>query len=57
VKTAMSNFYLDTSALLKRYVEEKGTWRASKIWPVFDLTGTALIIEQRWERLWPRRNG
>lgn len=39
----MSIFYLDTSALLKRYVEEKGTRELSKIWPVFDLTGTALI--------------
>jgi len=39
----MSIIYLETSALLKRYVEEKGTRELSAIRPVFNLTGTALI--------------
>jgi predicted nucleic acid-binding protein len=39
----MSIIYLDTSALLKRYVEEQGTRELSEIWPEFTITGTALI--------------
>jgi predicted nucleic acid-binding protein len=41
----MSIIYLDTSALLKRYVEEKGTRELSVIWPSFDVIGTALITQ------------
>ena len=35
--------YLDTSALLKRYVEELGSGELKDWWPSMDLFGTALI--------------
>ncbi|MCJ7700667.1 MAG: type II toxin-antitoxin system VapC family toxin, partial [Anaerolineales bacterium] len=39
----MSISYLDTSALLKRYVEELGSDEFVSWWPSMDLFGTALI--------------
>jgi len=36
--------YLDTSALIKRYVREPGSEALNAIWPSFSLIGSAIIV-------------
>ncbi len=41
----MSIIYLDTSALLKRYVQESGTEALKEAWPAFQVIGSAVIVQ------------
>jgi predicted nucleic acid-binding protein len=40
----MSIIYLDTSALIKRYVHEIGSEALMASWSMFDITGSAIIV-------------
>ncbi len=40
----MSITYLDTSALIKRYVDEPGSEELRAIWPSFQVVGSAVIV-------------
>lgn len=41
----MSIIYIDTSALIKRYVREPGSEALRSIWPSFSVVGSAVIVQ------------
>ncbi|MBU0511585.1 MAG: type II toxin-antitoxin system VapC family toxin [Chloroflexi bacterium] len=40
----MSIIYLDTSALLKRFIREQGSQALKEIWPSFRVVGSAVVV-------------